>query len=48
MKSLSHHVITCHSDICNNECIHISVSKLVIEEFDTRHEISPGIDFQGS
>ena len=48
LSSISHHVFTCYSQIRKDECIHISVSKLLIEEIDMFHEISPEIDFKGS
>ena len=47
MTSLSHHVGTSYSHLCENECLHIAASKYIIEELDALHMIFPTSDFAG-
>ena len=44
--NLGHHVIT-DTDLTQDECLHITAARSIVEQIDTVHEISPSIDFTG-
>lgn len=47
VTNLSHRVGRSYYDLCENECLHVTASKYILEELDAVHMIFPTLDFDG-